>query len=79
MAIIPNCYPRLSEEMKMNENITNRPDAEDAREEKLSEEHVAPSQVKEGKGEEEIDMTPLPKGMREKVETVEVSTFTPKG
>lgn len=63
----------------MKENITNRPDAEDAREAKLSEEHAKQSQTEESKPEAEIDTTPLHKGMREKVETVEVSTLTPKG
>ena len=63
----------------MNENITNRPDAEDAREEKLSEKSAEASQPAELSPEAEIDPTPLPTGMREKVETVEVSTFTPKG
>lgn len=63
----------------MKENITNRPDAEEARQEKLSEEYAHPSQTEELQPEAEIDTTPLPKGMREKVETVEVSTFTPKG
>jgi hypothetical protein len=65
--------------MTMKENITNRPDAEDAREEELSEKQAAPLQANESKAEAKIDTTSLPKGMREKVETVEVSTFTPKG
>lgn len=62
----------------MKENITNRPDAEEALDAELIEERVntaPPDELKDAK----IDTSPLPKGMREKVETVEVSTLTPKG
>ena len=62
----------------MNENITNRPDAEDAREEKFEEKQAEPVKAEVSKPGE-IDTRPLPTGMREKVETVEVSTFKPKG
>jgi hypothetical protein len=62
----------------MKENITNRPDAEDIREEKFEEKQAEPVRAKTSKPEE-IDTTPLPTGMRETVETVEVSTFRPKG
>jgi len=63
----------------MKENITNRPDLEDARQEELSEKHAHPAAPVETKRDEAIDTSPLPKGLRETVETVEVSTFTPKG
>jgi hypothetical protein len=63
----------------MKENITNRPDLEDARQEELSENHAHAATVVETKPDEDIDSSPLPKGMRERIETVEVSTFKPKG
>jgi hypothetical protein len=62
----------------MKENITNHPDAEEALDAELIEKHVntaPPDKLNAAK----IDTSPLPKGMREKVETVEVSTLTPKG
>ncbi len=63
----------------MKENITNRPDAEEALDAELIEEHVNTAPPNELKSDATIDTSPLPKGMREKVETVEVSTLTPKG
>jgi hypothetical protein len=63
----------------MKENITNRPDAEEALDAELIEEHVNTAPPDELKADAKIDTSPLPKGMREKVETVEVSTLTPKG
>jgi len=71
-------FEPIPEEVKMKEDITNRPDAEEALQAKLIEEHIntaPPDELKDGK----IDTTALPKGLREKVETVEVSTLTPKG
>ena len=68
----------IPEVTKMKENITNRPDAEDALDAELIEEQIntaPPDGLKDAK----VDTSPLPKGMREKVETVEVSTLTPKG
>jgi hypothetical protein len=66
-------------EVKMKENITNRPDAEEALDTELIEKHVNTAPPNELKSDAKIDTSPLPKGMREKVETVEVSTLTPKG
>ena len=71
-------FEPIPEEVKMKENITNRPDAEEALDAELIEKHVntaPPDELKDAK----IDTSPLPKGLREKVETVEVSTLTPKG
>jgi hypothetical protein len=65
--------------MKMKENITNRPDAEETLQAELTEEHAPPSQSEGLKPDANVDTRPLPKGMRERVETVEISTFTPKG
>jgi hypothetical protein len=65
--------------MKMKENITNRPTAEDALQAELMEEHINTASPDASKPGAKIDTSPLPKGMREKVETVEVSTLTPKG
>jgi hypothetical protein len=65
--------------MKMKENITNRPDAEEALQAELTEEHAHPAKPEELKPNASVDTSPLPKGMRERVETVEISTFTPKG
>jgi len=63
----------------MKENITNRPAAEDALQAELIEEHINTAPPDELKPGAKIDTSHLPKGMREKVETVEVSTLTPKG
>jgi hypothetical protein len=63
----------------MKENITNRPAAEDALQAELIEEHVNTAPPDEFKPDSKVDTSALPKGMREKVETVEVSTLTPKG
>jgi hypothetical protein len=63
----------------MKENITNRPDAEDALDAELIEEHINTAPPDELKPDTKVDTSPLPTGMREKVETVEVSTLTPKG
>jgi hypothetical protein len=71
-------FEPIPEEMKMNENITNRPDAEEALDAELIEKHVntaPPDELKDAT----VDTSALPKGMREKVETVEISTLTPKG
>jgi hypothetical protein len=60
----------------MKEDITNRPDAEEALDAELIEKHVntaAPD------ADAKVDASALPKGMREKVETIEISTLTPKG
>ena len=62
----------------MKENITTRPDLEEARQARLIAQYVHKSQSEASKPGSSIDETPLPKGMREKVETVEVSTFKPK-
>jgi len=45
----------------------------------LIEEHVNTAPPDELKAGAKVDESPLPKGMREKVETVEISTLTPKG
>ena len=63
----------------MKENITNRPDAEDALNAELIEEHINTAPPEELKPDAKIDTSSLPTGLREKVETVEVSTLTPKG
>jgi hypothetical protein len=65
--------------MKMKENITNRPAAEEALQTELIEEHINTAPPDALKPSAKIDTSSLPKGMREKVETVEVSTLTPKG
>jgi hypothetical protein len=65
----------------MKENITNHPDLEEALQEKLSEKTsstVQPDELNVGVEGSDIDTSPLPKGMREKVETVEVTTLKPK-
>jgi len=62
----------------MKENITNNSDVEEALQTKLSEHHVHQRKSEAPRSEAGIDEAPLPKGMREKVETVEVSTFKPK-
>ena len=63
----------------MTENISNRPDLEEASQARLIEQHeqhqLNPGQLKPA---ELVDESPLPKGMRERVETVEVSTLIPK-
>jgi hypothetical protein len=69
----------IPEEMTMKENITNRPDAEEALDAELIEKHVNTAPPDELTSDAKIDTSALPKGMREKVETVEVSTLTPKG
>ena len=69
----------MLEEMKMKENISNRPNEEETLREALIEERAAPVQAEELKPDASVDTSSLPKGMRERVETVEVSTFTPKG
>ena len=63
----------------MNENITDRPAAEDALQAELIEEHINTAPPDGLKADTTLDESPLPKGMREKVETVEISTLTPKG
>jgi hypothetical protein len=63
----------------MKENITNRPDLEEALQTKLIEEHVDQPRPEKLKPLVKVDETPFRKGMREKVETVEVSTLKPKG
>ncbi len=72
-------FEPIPEEMKMKENITNRPDAEEALDAKLIEERVNTAPPDELKTDGKIDTSPVPRGVREKVETVEVSTLTPKG
>jgi len=72
-------FEPIPEEVKMKENITNRPEAEDALDAELIEEHVNTAPPDELKAGAKVDESPLPKGMREKVETVEISTLTPKG
>jgi hypothetical protein len=65
----------------MKENITNRPDLEEASQAKVSESHYQPSDDQEfspGAEPGQIDTTALPHGMREKIETVEISTLKPK-
>ena len=74
----PNFEP-IPKETKMKENITNRPAAEDALQSELIEEHVNTAPPDEFKPDAKVDESALPKGMREKVETVEISTLTPKG
>ena len=69
---------RFRDTVEMKENITNRPNLEEARQEKLLKQHIHELKSEALNPEEQIDETPLPKGMREKVETVEVSTFKPK-
>jgi hypothetical protein len=64
--------------MTMKENITNRPDLEEAPQTNLVEEHLHQARSEELTRGARIDETPLPKGIRDKVETVEVSTFKPK-
>ena len=63
----------------MRENITNRPELEEELQAKLTEQHVHPPKSQARKPDPEVSERRLPKGMREKVETVEVSTFKPKG
>ncbi len=63
----------------MKEDVTNRPDAEEALDAELIEEHVNTAPPDELKPSAKVDTSPLPKGMRERVETVEISTLTPKG
>lgn len=63
----------------MKEDITNRPDAEEALDAALIEKHVNTAPPDETKAGAKVDTSALPKGMREKVETVEISTLTPKG
>ncbi len=63
----------------MKEDVTNRPDAEEALDAALIEEHVNTAPPDELKPDAKVDTSPLPKGMRERVETVEISTLTPKG
>ena len=75
----PKRNPSYAGGMKMKENISNRPGEEETLQEALIEEHAAPSQAEELKPDANVDTRPLPKGMRERVETVEISTFTPKG
>jgi len=72
-------FEPIPEEMKMNENITNRPEAEEVLQTELIEEHVNTAPPEELKPDAKLDTSPLPKGMRERVETVEISTLTPKG
>ena len=72
-------FEPIPEEVKMNENITNRPDAEEALDAELIEKHVNTAPPDEVKSDGKVDTSSLPKGMREKVETVEISTLTPKG
>jgi hypothetical protein len=74
-----NDFEPISEEMTMKENVTNRLDAEEALDAELIEERVNTAPPDELKTDGTIDTSPLPKGMRERVETVEVSTLTPKG
>jgi hypothetical protein len=64
--------------MTMKENITNRPDLEEALQTNLIEEHLHQARSEELTRDARIDETPLPKGIRDKFETVEVSTFKPK-
>ena len=62
----------------MTENISNRPDLEEASQARLIEQHEHQPNPGQLKPAELVDASPLPKGMRERVETVEVSTLTPK-
>jgi len=75
----PKRNPSYAGGMKMKENISNRPGEEETLQEALIEVHADPSQSEELKPDAKVDTSPLPKGMRERVETVEISTFTPKG
>jgi hypothetical protein len=62
--------------MKMKENITDRPAIEETLQEELIK-HAVPSPSEEVTSDAVVDESPLPKGMREKVETIEISTLTP--
>jgi len=62
----------------MKENITNNSKLEEALQTELSEHQVHHRKSEAPRFQAVIDEAPLPKGMREKVETVEVSTFKPK-
>jgi len=66
--------------MKMKKNITNRPDLEEARQANFIEEHAHQPEPEAPTPDAGVDESPFPlsKGMREKIETVEVSTFKPK-
>lgn len=62
------------------ENITNYPEFETARQQKVMEDRAHPVQPPDPTMENrlsDIDTSPLPKGMAEKIETIEVSTLKP--
>jgi len=62
------------------ENITNHPDSETARQQNVIEKRAHPVQRPDSTLENQspnIDANPLPKGMAEKIETVEISTLKP--
>jgi len=62
----------------MAENITNRSDLEEASRARLIEQPEYQPKTKALEPDELVDESPLPKGMRERVETVEVSTLKPR-
>ena len=60
----------------MKEDVTDRPGTEETLQDELSE-HAVPSPSGEQKPGEDVDARSSPESMREKVETIEISTLTP--